>query len=401
MNFFKNSLLLLIFFCLISPYRTHAQSVEPRSYKLFVNLDKAPFDSLYLHDYTEGRNILIPSRKIKEFTWEITIPDSIISDSENMVLLASPYNHKSNSKQMIRFVLERAGSKIVIANVGVEDENNYIYGTYLDTTVFHNESILTIVNNKDSLVTGDLICADFSLIVKEVNSDIDVRSQDPLFSWFVGTNSDKISYDKHLESYIRISKKYPNSRFLISNLAGNITRYKSKGDITKVYENFSDKHKNTIWARHIEQFLNEKKFQNISLPTFNRLINEKIIQDTSKYNLVVFTASWCVPCIEEIPLLKNIYTDLGNDLILTYVSIDNEKGVVSFKKMIENKSVPWRILFAYQDIKGIKQKYFIEGIPYNILVYPNQDMEIIDIRKNDDRLKLYSLLKSPKEEDRP
>jgi hypothetical protein len=173
--------------------------------KLYVNLNKAPFDSLYLHDFTEDRNILISGKKIKEFTWEITIPDSIVSNSENMVLLASPYDNKSNSKQMVRFITERNKKKVTVVNVGFEEENNYIYGSYLDTAVFHNELRLSRINNKDSVRAGELVCANFNLIVKDTNADIAVRAENPLFSWFLDANGEKISYDNHLESYINLS----------------------------------------------------------------------------------------------------------------------------------------------------------------------------------------------------
>jgi len=85
---------------------------------------------------------------------------------------------------------------------------------------------------------------------------------------------------------------------------------------------------------------------------------------------------------------------LGKNLILTFVSIDNAQGVTSFQKLIREKKIPWHSLFAYQDVKKIREKYFIEGIPHNILIYPNQDTEIIDVRKNEDRVKLYSIVKS-------
>lgn len=384
----------LLWLWMFFSYQTHAQKTVPKSYKLIVNLENAPFDSLYLHDYTEGRDVLIPGKKTKKFTWEITIPDSIVRNSENMLLLASPYDPKSNSKKMIRFITQTAGKKVIIANVGVEDENNYIYGTYVDTASFPNERVLTKINNKDSVVVANLICENFKLTIKDTHSDLAVRAQDPFFSWFMNSNNEAISYDNHLASYTELSKKYPDSRFLITNLAGNLSLYKSKNDIKKVYENFSKKYKNTIWAKNIERFLYDKKFQNTSLPTFDKNNYEYIVQDTSKYNLIIFSASWCVPCIEEIPLLKKIYNDLGKNLILTYVSIDNAQGIASFQKLIREEHIPWRTLFAYQDVKKIKQKYFIEVIPQNILIYPNQDMEIIDVRTEEHRIKLYSIFKS-------
>ncbi len=386
----KIGLSILITFYLFSPSITNAQNHSSKPYKLYVELYNAPFASLYLHDYTEGRNVFIAGKKTKQFTWEIIIPDNIVKDFENMELVGFSSKYKCNSKELIRF----KGEKNLVVNIGVEDRNNFIYGTFIDTVVFHNENFQTLINNKDTLLNGDLICSDFKLIIKGPNSDIEVRSQDPVFSWFWNSNDNTITYDAHLKSYIQLSKKYPNSRFLISNLAGNLYRYKSKEDIKKVFENFTDKHKNTIWAKHIKQFLSQKKFPNSTLPTIYEHINENIIQDTSKCNLVIFTASWCLPCIEEIPILKRIYGDLGKDLILTYISIDNAKGISSFKDLLKKQEVPWRSLLAYQDVKSIKQKYFIEGIPYTIFIYPNQNMETLDVRKAKDLSKLYSAISS-------
>src|SRR5690606_6018731 len=123
-----------------------------------------------------------------------------------------------------------------------------------------------------------------------------------------------------LSSYVDLSKKYPDSRYLISNLSTMLNNFKSKKDVESIYKSLSNKYKNTHWAERIELFLDNTKFQNTSLPTLNKESNEDIIQDTTRFNLIVFTASWCAPCIEEIPILKKIYKDLGKDLVLTYIS---------------------------------------------------------------------------------
>lgn len=393
MSFIKVISIALLFICLFCTEKIYAQNDSIKIYKLYIELENAPFDSLYLQDYTGNRNILISGKKEKKFHWVISVPSNIIFDSENMVLLASLYNVSSNTKEIIRFVGDVKKDNIIFANIGVEDENNYIYGIYHDSNILSNKRFHAVINNKDTIINGNLKFLDFKLIIKDINSDIAVRSQDPFFSWFLDLDEKKMNYDSILNSYVELAKMHPTSRFLMSSLSRMLSRYKSKNDVKKVYENFTEKHKNTIWAKHIEQFLNERKFPNISLPTVNKNINEKILQDTSKYNLVVFTASWCVPCIEEIPLLQKIYKDLSKDLILTYISIDDEKGVSSFKRLVKNKNISWRCLFAYQNINKIKQKYFIEGIPKSILVYPNQEMEVVDVRNDEDLTKLYNLMK--------
>lgn len=361
--------------------------------KLIVNLENAPFDSLFLHDYTGSRSILIPGIKTQEFTWEISIPDSIVSTYENMELLVSFYDKASNSQRTVRFINEKGDQKILVANVGVEDKINYIKGTYVGESSFPNENRSIVIDNKDSVIVRDLFSEDFKLILQDDQSDIAIRAQDPFFSWFMDFSNEGISYDDFLTSYTEISRKYPDSRFLMTSLASNLYQYKSKKDIHTIYSTLSNKHKDGKWSKEIERFLqlSSNKFENTALPTVDSNVDEDIVQNRSKHNLVIFSATWCAPCIEEIPLLKEMHKDLNKNLVFTYVSMDDEKTVASFHKLIQEKDIPWRTLFAYQDVEKIEQKYFAAIIPRNILVYPNGDMEVIDVRKDEDREKLYSL----------
>lgn len=385
---------LVRFFLLFSVLTTVAWSPtiidDSKHSKLIVTLENAPFDSLYLHDYTGGRSILIPGIKTQEFTWEITIPDSIVSTYETMELFVSFYDKASNSQRSVRFIDEKDDQKIIVANVGVEDEINYIKGTYSGESSFPNINRKRVIDNKDSVIIRDLFVEDFKLILEDDQSDIAIRAQDPFFSWFMDFDNKGISYDDFLASYTEISKKYPDSRFLMTFLSTNLSQYKSPTDIRKIYDNLSNKHKDGKWARQIEQFLSNK-FENTTLPTVDSTIEEDIVQNNSKHNLIIFSASWCVPCIEEIPLLKEMHKDLNKDLVFTYVSMDDDKTVASFQKLIQEKDIPWRTLFASQDLERIREKYYAAAIPRNILVYPNGDMEVIDVRKDEDRAILYSL----------
>jgi len=382
-----------LFLGVIFSQQTKAQISAPKNFKLFVNLENAPFDSLYLHDYSEGRHIFLIGEKIGRFTWKVTIPDSIESNSETIMLMASRYSAEGNSYTMIRFVAKRADREVIVANVGVDGETSYLNGRYLHRSTFTDQAISVTKNNKDTVVIGSIVCEDFDLTENAPQSDIVVRSEDPFFSWFMDADGNRAAYQDHLAAYIELSRRYPDSRYLIINLASNLNKYRSKGDIQKIYENFSGSHSNTIWAKKIERFLYEKKFQNSYLPELQRKNSEKIVQDTSKYNLIVFTASWCVPCREEIPLLKEIYLDLGKQLVLTYISIDKPEGIPAYRKLVLQERIPWRSLLAFKDISGIKLKYFVETIPHVMLVHPDQRMEIIDVRKDSDLAKLYALVK--------
>lgn len=297
-------------------HQPHSAPREDRYYTLTVHLEHAPFNSLALFDYTQERDILIPGNKAADFTWEFHIHDTIVQTLENMSLMVYRYDPISNSYKQIRFFSEDSDTPIV--NIGVEDRINVIHASYLETSVFKED--LIVPETGASAYDADLICEDFLLSREHLNYDLSVRVQDPFFAWFMSFRGPDKSYEEHYNSYLSISGQYPDSRFLMTNLALNLQNFKSASDVRTIYTQLSDKHKNSDWAGHIERFL-KQKFVNRSLPAIDQKA-ESIIPDPSNYTLVTFSASWCQPCIAEIPLLKSIYMDLGADLNLIQISID-------------------------------------------------------------------------------
>lgn len=360
---------------------------EPLHHKLHVTLENAPFDSLYLHDYTNGRNLLFAAEKIKPFTWVVAIPDSVVFDFQTMELIPNSSDTASYLSHKIRFITDHSGEQLAVVNIGVDDRDTYIKGRYREQKVFEDG---TYFNKEGQELVNSLYCEDFDLIIEDKQTDIAVRAADPLFSWFMDYNGAELSYDDFLNNYIALARKHPDSRFLINSLANNLRQYRSKDDIMAVYNELSNKHKTTLWGSQIERFLTGE-FVNLSLRTIDTAFVEDIIQDRSKHNFIIFTASWCVWCREEIPLLKQLYNDLGKDIVFTYISLDEERALPTFRKLLEKDHIPWRTLLAYQDIKRVKNQYFVESLPHHILVYPNGEMEALEVRKEEDRNKLYAL----------
>jgi thiol-disulfide isomerase/thioredoxin len=93
--------------------------------------------------------------------------------------------------------------------------------------------------------------------------------------------------------------------------------------------------------------------------------------EKGKYLLVDFWASWCVPCIGEMPALKEIYGKYkGRGLEIVGVSLDNHK--TAWLSAIEKLQPDWPQM---GDSKGwdseIAQTYGINALPHTVLIAPD------------------------------
>lgn len=385
----NKKIILTIAFCLAS-LSIYPQTHFTKQSRLLVNLRNAPFNSLALLDHRGHQDVIVMGKHIEKFKWEFIIPDSVTANSENMMTLLVPKKDTvANAYRQVRFIREFKNKKIVIANIGIQDDSTYIEGDYIGKTLFDNENVGYFVGKTDSIINGNFICDDFNLSVKDDSSDMTVRSIDPHYAWFDGGNN-KLSYEDNLLFYIKLAEKYPNSRYLMISLSGNMSRFKTRQDVRKIYEKFSEKQKNTKWSSRIESFLSDN-FYNISLINLNSKKIEPLVQDSSKYNLVVFIASWCGPCKEEIPLLKELYKTLKTRFNFTYVSMDYEKRVKAFQDILIKNDIPWRTLYAYKDLQRVGDLFSIKSIPLSLLFYPDGHMEVMDVRNKENQKKLYNL----------
>ncbi|QDT34471.1 thioredoxin-like domain-containing protein [Thalassoglobus polymorphus] len=116
----------------------------------------------------------------------------------------------------------------------------------------------------------------------------------------------------------------------------------------------------------------------------------KIEDFQGKVVLVDFWATWCGPCIAELPNLKGLYEDYhdkGFEVI--GISLDeDEEALMAFTK---EKDLPWKsIFFPEPEEQGwdnpIARHYGISGIPTAILV--NQDGKVVSLQARGENLKV-------------
>ncbi len=90
-----------------------------------------------------------------------------------------------------------------------------------------------------------------------------------------------------------------------------------------------------------------------------------------KYVLLDFWAGWCQPCLDEFPIMRDIYTDFDRD-DFEIISISTEIDKEVWEKDIERFPNPWFQLYGGN---GFDQETFKEykggGIPFYILIDPD------------------------------
>lgn len=93
-----------------------------------------------------------------------------------------------------------------------------------------------------------------------------------------------------------------------------------------------------------------------------------------KVVLVNFWATWCVPCVEKIPLLREMqekYGDRGFEIV--GISLDEDKA--NLTEFMATRGVPWTVLHHPGGQHPTAMQYHVESLPYTLLV--DQDGYVI------------------------
>jgi len=275
-----------------------------------------------------------------------------------------------------------------------------------DTTVINAIYLQTdtFLNNYEGYANGNAIyktrLIDYYLLTscqdKEILSSLEVTKND----FYKGGDVDSSRYDTELEKYRDLVKKYPDSHSLIQILDWSLYMFKSKNDVQKIFDGFSQENKNSFYGKRLSHYLTDNYFKNSILKAWDTGKSEAIVIDSAKYSLIIFSSAFCRPCIEEIPVLKKIYEDLSDKLEMTYVSIDDSRIVDRWQQLMRKENIPWRSVLAEDnDIDNIIEKYHVPALPHCLFVHPSDGfMEQIDVRNATELDYLYKTVQGEKRE---
>jgi thiol-disulfide isomerase/thioredoxin len=164
-----------------------------------------------------------------------------------------------------------------------------------------------------------------------------------------------------------VSPGNPNMKLVYEFFMTNTTNEDTKEKLKEVFE----KGKNLVKGNPSPQFTDYENHKGgtVSLSDLR-----------GKYVYIDVWATWCGPCIREIPSLKEVEKNFHNkNIAFVSTSIDVAKDYEAWKAMVNELSLGGVQLFADNDWKSqFVTDYAIEGIPRFILVDPDGNIVSAD-----------------------
>jgi thiol-disulfide isomerase/thioredoxin len=135
-------------------------------------------------------------------------------------------------------------------------------------------------------------------------------------------------------------KEYSNSYHLLYKINKNrnsFTAAQTQNLLNLFSGEITDSEPFEILFDYNQKRLNSK----LSIPmlTNNKGIKAEVLDIKFKKHLVVFWASWCGPCREEIPALKKIHTNYKDEV--EFISISTDVNNSSWQKALKKEDMPW------------------------------------------------------------
>ena len=356
-------------------FYTFSQQVAGQCY-LNLNLKGKKYDTLYLIIRTD-RSHKIKGESDDKQNWLFLYPDTVYDQHKYMEI---EFLENDTLVHLLSFRIPFNQDTLKIGSFSV-GKHSHINACYIET---EKQSKVPFMHFKDYINDAFLVAPDNDL---ELLTTAEAMHKG--YSMF-DRSRDSLTYNERLKNYIYFTAKNPSSHYLISSLHSTLSFYKDTEDIKKIFFLFSDNNKNSHYGKKIQDFLDMTFFENSILPAWDNSDLEPIIVDSTKFNLIVFSASWCGPCHKQIPKLKKVNNELQDRLNIVYVSIDESKTVEEWKQLMIKEKIPWRSLLGADNIKVLKNKYFIQSIPLAFLVFPNGQMERLKLYEESDIKRIYS-----------
>jgi len=107
-----------------------------------------------------------------------------------------------------------------------------------------------------------------------------------------------------------------------------------------------------------------------------------LLSNTSseKVRIINFWASWCAPCVKELPYFKKISENYASKVEVIFISLDFAEDIEKAKKVLEKKQITWESYLLdetkYDTWINDVHKNWQGTIPVTSLRYKNKEIFI-------------------------
>ena len=128
-----------------------------------------------------------------------------------------------------------------------------------------------------------------------------------------------------------------------------------------------------ILAFYLTEFNAQKLVPNIPLETFKgtyTTMNKELNEDN--FYILSFWATWCVPCINELDALNEVYNELSDKLNFKVLAIstDDARTMRRVRPLVNGKS--WKFDVLLDENHDLKRALNISGLPHTVITKQNQ-----------------------------
>ena len=165
----------------------------------------------------------------------------------------------------------------------------------------------------------------------------------------------------------------------------------SAGDMRVRLAQFSPEMRDLMAMRHFEQYIDIYEQTEVGKPCIDcrmrTMSGPKSLSEIcgkGKWVLLEFWATWCEPCCQDIPLMRELYSKYAvQGFEICGVSLD--KDVERWQAFVTQNEMLWTnaIDLPMDNAPSIAEKYGLQSIPSNFLISPEGNIVARDIYGED------------------